>query len=99
MLPLVLWLIFGLTVQGDTVCPTAAEVATRLAQVVPRDRDSNGVVYLSSAAGGVHIALYNRSGTQLAERELEGNACAELAQAAAVVIASWQAEIPTLAPA
>jgi hypothetical protein len=82
---------------GDSVCPTPAEVRDRLAQLSNSTAGDPGSVRhranLSSKDGMVHVELLGPDGRLLAERTLDKTgSCADLAEAAAVVISSWEAE-------
>jgi hypothetical protein len=93
-----------LQVEGDVSCPAPAEVAARLRPLLggagvgqPGDR-----VRLDREAGVLRVALVRADGQVRGARNVdERHDCAELAEAAAVILASWQAaEAPPLrAPA
>ena len=98
---------------GDSACPTPAEVRDRLAQLSNSTAGDPGSdqhrANLSSKDGMVHVELLGSDGRLLAERTLERTgSCADLAEAAAVVISTWEAEfrpnvatsvvLPPLAP-
>jgi hypothetical protein len=88
-----------LAVEGNTECPTAAEVASELRALLGSTANTarNERVALSSSDGGLDIELRSAAGERLATRHLPRVAsCGDLASAAAVVIASWQTEVPPL---
>ncbi len=93
-----LWLAYPLLdLGGDSTCPTPAEVRDRLAQLASATAGYSGSdphrANLSSSDGMVHIELLGSDGRLLAERTLErSGSCADLAEAAAVVISTWEAE-------
>lgn len=82
--------------QGNSVCPTAGEVAARLRDLIPaadtvaapRER-----VLLRSDGGALALELRDDLGRTLARRRFEAAACDDVAQAAAVVIAAWATEL------
>jgi hypothetical protein len=87
-------------VDGSTTCPTPAEVAERLGPLL----DAGGgrrtdQVTLSLINSALVVELRDASGAQRAERRLALDAsCADLASAAAIVIASWQSGAPSARP-
>ena len=86
-----------LPVAGDSVCPTPAEVGDRLAQLSVFSAGEIAVdphrAYLSGAEGRVQVELLGSDGRLLAERTLNRTgSCADLAEAVAVVISTWEAE-------
>jgi hypothetical protein len=100
-------------VGSDGDCPAAADVQTRLdALAGARARSTPGYrARLERRGTDLHLELSDPEGRAVAERDLPGGnaSCGELASAAAVVVASWAAEvgphidlrpeIPTPAPA
>jgi hypothetical protein len=95
-----------LEVTGDSTCPTPAEVADRLAELLPPAAERRGVpagthVVVTHAESAAQLMLRGSRGEDLATRALpaEGS-CADLASAAAVIVAAWRADLdPELAPA
>jgi hypothetical protein len=75
-------------------------VAARLAALAPGGAD--GRATLIDEAGGVRLRLVRGDGTVVGDRRLDGGfPCDELAEAAALVLASWQSELqaaPVTAP-
>ena len=103
MTAVVLQLWLGLLeIQGSATCPGPAEVGEQLAKLVPQSEagEASSRVYLSAGEGFVNIELLGSDGVLSAERRLDlTGSCAEMAEAAAVVVAAWQAKFnPTLAP-
>jgi len=107
-----LWLVVlasgpAVTVNGDTTCPTAEEVSTRVAQLVPAVDTTapRDLARIEEAGGVLRVSLLRPDGAVVATRELSRTAsCADLAAAAAVVVAAWESDIhpefmPSLGPA
>jgi hypothetical protein len=89
------WLVIPLALQrvdGAASCPTPSEVAAVLASIGVAD--SADVATLLPVEGGVEVVLADERGERKKSRRLlaEGS-CAEMAQAAAVVIATWESEL------
>ncbi len=95
---LALWLAHPLLdLGGNSTCPTPAEVRDRLAQLSGSTTGHPGSdrhrAYLSGADGTVHVELLGPDGRLLAERTLNRTgSCADLAEAVAVVLSTWEAE-------
>jgi hypothetical protein len=95
---LALWLAHPLLdLGGDSACPTPAEVRDRLAQLSGVTAGNPGSdqhrAYLSGADGTVHVELLGPDGRLLAERTLNRTgSCADVAEAVAVVLSTWEAE-------
>jgi hypothetical protein len=103
---LALWLAQPmLDIEGQSTCPTPAEVSEHLARLVPRSGSGRTGqephAYLSANKRFVNIELLGPNGELLAERRLDrGAPCADLGEAVAVILAAWQAKFrPALAPA
>jgi hypothetical protein len=103
---LALWLAQPiLDIEGQSTCPTPAEVSEHLARLVPRGGSGRTGqephAHLSADKRFVNIELLGPDGGLLAERRLERAApCADLGAAVAVILAAWQAKFsPALAPA
>lgn len=89
-------LLLALDVVGDSPCPTAREVAARLQPLLPAGASAETAHRVTIARGeaAVVIELRDGEGMVLASRRLAANAsCADLAAAAAVVIATWEVEL------
>jgi hypothetical protein len=95
-----LWL--ALDIQGTLTCPTPGEVSHQLARLVPEGKPSERAsrAYLSAGDGFVNIELLDHQGGLMSERRLDrSGSCAELAEAVAVILAAWQAQLsPTVSP-
>ena len=91
----------SITVEGNTSCPEPSEVAARLAAVAPASR-MTGKALLTESEGSLRVQLARENGTVVGERLLDARyPCNELADAAALVLASWQGEFdaaPVAAP-
>jgi hypothetical protein len=99
----VLWVqALSLAVEGDTNCPEPSAVAARLQAVAPSGR-MPGRALLSQSEGALRVQLVRANGTIVGERLLDARyPCPELAEAAALVLASWQGEfgaLPVTTPA
>lgn len=94
---LALWMALPvLNVQGTSTCPTPVEVSARLSNLVARGEaeplNQAQQAYVSTQDGVVVVELRGADGAVLAERSLAQTAsCDDLAEAAAIVLASWQA--------
>jgi hypothetical protein len=95
-----------LAIEGDSTCPTPAQVKEQLGSLGVRPEDGNAEpsaqhrAYLSTVERFVIVALLGPDGGLVAERKLDRSAsCAELAQTVAVILAAWEAKFsPMLAP-
>jgi hypothetical protein len=98
-----LWLAAGVDLQVHTDCPSRAEVSSELDRLAgPGTGDSPPrpslgpplSADLTPSDQGLAISLRNQTGELLAQRTLAGSgSCADLAAAAAVIIATWQGEM------
>jgi hypothetical protein len=83
----------AIEIQGDSTCPTPAEVGQSLTRLVPADQTRQTAARLarvSSGNGLIHVELLGPQGEPKAERWLERKAsCADLGEAVAVVLAAW----------
>lgn len=90
-------LVVGLVeITGATQCPTPDEVAARLHDLVPDAAPAAAArerVALADDGGALGLTLYDDGGRTIGRRRLEAAACADLAQAAAVVIAAWETDL------
>ncbi len=92
----------GIDVVGDATCPAPAEVAAQVAALGPApDGDApTAKVIVARTERTLRLELVGPNSNDLATRELpaEGS-CEDLATAAAIVVASWRANLdPDLAP-
>jgi hypothetical protein len=97
---LAVWLaLFVVEIGGDVACPEPAEVSRLLARITPAGAGAAGEsgerrVRLSGGDHTLHIELQNPAGERIGERDLDANErCADLAQAAAIVVAAWEAQL------
>jgi hypothetical protein len=84
------------TVQGDAICPTAADVATRLAALLPARETTEppDVARIDLRGSTLVLTLTRADGSPIGERTLDGGfPCADLASAAAVVVATWESDV------
>lgn len=95
-----------LEVTGDSACPTPPEIANQLAELLPPTAQRRGVpagtqVVVTRDESAVHLVLRSSREEDIAERALPAQgSCADLAAAAAVVVAAWRADLdPELTPA
>jgi len=89
------WL--AMQVQGSGSCPSPAEVAEKLAPLLPVDFASGSTdlaVIVEEADGTLSVSLARSEGKAVARRRLPRAAsCGEQAQTAAVALAVWEAQI------
>jgi hypothetical protein len=86
----------AITVNGDATCPTADEVSTRVAQLVPAVETSAppDLARIEETGGVLRVSLSAPDGALLGTRDLpRTSSCAELAAAAAVVVAAWESDV------
>jgi hypothetical protein len=104
LLASVLWVsALSIAVEGNTRCPEPAEVAARLGAVGSGAAERmQGKAVLSETEGALRVQLLRENGTVVGERLLDSRyPCRDLADAAALVLASWQGEFnaaPVKAP-
>ena len=80
-------------VRGDSICPTAAEVAAMLPELLPAERAYPDIAWIEAAGLDLQIELRSPTGEVRFSRRLNSSGtCADLATIAAVVIASWTSE-------
>jgi hypothetical protein len=81
--------------EGATVCPRPDEVAARLQELVVADGHppARERVHLDQDGEALVLRLGDDPAHPLAQRRLEAAPCADLANAAAVVIAAWATEL------
>ena len=78
---------------ANGTCPSDGDVAGRLRALVPESAGARETAKLSSGDKGLLVELSDAAGAPLGQRWLQPAPCADLAQAAAVVIAAWEAEL------
>ncbi|HEY5448715.1 MAG TPA: hypothetical protein VIQ54_08185 [Polyangia bacterium] len=97
----------AVTVNGDATCPTAEQVSTQVAQLVPAvdTATPRDLARVEDADGALRVSLWRPDGELLGTRDLSRtSSCADLAAAAAVVVAAWESDVhpefrPALVPA
>lgn len=93
-----LWVSMGpvVAVEGDTVCPTADEVAARVATLLPARETGTApdLARIEVASGWMSVTLARPDGSLLGQRAIDGRfPCADLAEAAAVMVATWESDV------
>jgi hypothetical protein len=89
----------AVVVEGTSACPTAEQVAARLAALAPA-ADPGGRAVITRQENALDIRWLAADGTVRGERRLDaGFACAELAEAAGLVLATWMADLRLAPPA
>jgi hypothetical protein len=86
----------GVSVESDSQCPTGAAVRQRLDLTPPASGATLTVrrAVLDRRTHALRVRLFGSDGRLLAERDLDaGDSCAELAAAAAIIIATWEARL------
>ena len=93
---LLLGMVIGLVeVDGTSACPTPSQVAEELRRLLPGDAAAAEPdrARVESQGGALQVSL-SSAGRRVGTRRLaEGGSCEDLAGAAAVVIATWEAEL------
>jgi hypothetical protein len=81
-------------VQGDSLCPSASDIGAILPELLPPAEASYpDIAWVEAVGRDLRIELRSVAGEVLSSRQLTSNgSCADLANIAAVVIASWMAE-------
>ena len=84
----------AIKVVGDTSCPSAAAVSAALDGLVAAPAGAPDVVELTGPGVAATVRLRTAAGELVAEKRLpESPACEERAQAAAVIVAAWEAHL------
>jgi hypothetical protein len=87
----------AIPIAGDVTCPTPAEIARRLDEIVPpasSGAGNGGSVRVARDGGRFRLELLRSDGRAADTREIDaGGSCGDLARAAAVVIATWQGDL------
>jgi len=84
--------LLDVVVAGSSTCPTPAAVEERLRALLPAGGRPD-TVQLTSESGGLRVTLVRADGSTAGSRAITGqHSCDELADAAAVVISTWQLE-------
>jgi hypothetical protein len=80
-------------VEGSSTCPAPAAVEERLRSLSPATAGAE-VARLTSEDDGLRVTLVRADGSTAGSRDITGqHSCDELADAAAVVISTWQLEV------
>ncbi len=80
----------AVSVTGEGDCPSATDVDARVRALLPEREGVPDRATLELVGPALQIALFSPDGARIGERRLDrSGTCAELAGAAAVVIASW----------
>jgi hypothetical protein len=83
-------------VEGDSACPSAAEVAAHVATLLPGGAPAGSppVARVDRAGADVSVRLADPSGALVAQRHLPAAGdCTELAELVAVTITTWMTEL------
>jgi hypothetical protein len=85
----------ALPVGGSALCPAPREVQAALESLLPQGGRPGDAAEINSVGGGLEVTLHDARGTLIAHRVFaERTGCDTLAQAAALLIAAWEAETP-----
>ena len=105
LLPACLWLALQpvVVIESEATCPTATDVAQRVTALLPvhEKKDAPDLARISDRGDAWIVTLALPDGTPIAERVLDrAFPCADLASAAAVIIATWESDVhPEFRPA
>jgi hypothetical protein len=83
-------------IEGGASCPASEEVSARVGALLPARRGDAApdVARLDDVGGRLRVTLRRPDGALIGERTLDGGApCADLAAAAAVVVAAWESDV------
>ncbi|HEY2732209.1 MAG TPA: hypothetical protein VGK52_19850 [Polyangia bacterium] len=100
-----LWLALQpvVVIESEAACPTATDVAERVTALLPvrEKKDAPDLARISDRGDAWIVTLTLPDGTPIAERVLDrAFPCADLASAAAVIIATWESDVhPEFRPA
>ncbi len=87
----------GIEVRGNAGCPTSDALAAALAGLIappPASATGSDVVELSGSGASVKVKLTSAGGDVIGEKRLPARlSCGERAQAAAVMVAAWEAHL------
>jgi hypothetical protein len=79
--------------RDEVVCPDSTAVLERLYRIAPQAREADHVARLHGTGKELILQLDDRTGTTLASGRLPDSAdCNQLADAAALMLAAWEAE-------
>src|SRR4051794_7479683 len=80
----------AVVVRGASTCPSPPEVAAKLAPLVRASSVPPDVAEISRQGTTISVSLTRSDGHFIARQTWDGAACQDLADAAAVVLASWE---------
>jgi len=88
----------AITVEGDSLCPTAPDVAARVAELLPAAATTTAgapdQARVDDQGGALRIRVQRPDGGLIGERTLARSfPCPDLAAAAAVIIATWESDV------
>jgi hypothetical protein len=89
----------AITVEGDSLCPTAPDVAARVAELLPAATTTAAAgapdqARVDDQGGALRIRVQRSDGGLIGERTLTRSfPCPDLAAAAAVIIATWESDV------
>ena len=91
-------LLAALAVDGDARCPSSAQLRAALTRQ-PQTQRARHTVSVREGEGVVVLTLTDEAGQRLGTRALpQGSSCEALAEAAAVVVSAWEAELEARPP-
>jgi hypothetical protein len=80
----------SVVVRGESTCPAPSDVAGKLAPLVRSSSDSADVADIVRQGSVVTVSLASADGRPIGRQTLEGGRCDDLAEAAAVILATWE---------
>jgi len=87
----------AVTVEGDSRCPTAPEIAARVAELLPPVTTAASLpdrARVDDQGDALRISVQRPDGSLIGERTLARSfPCPDLAAAAAVIIATWESDV------
>src|SRR5689334_17735123 len=83
-------LLEAVLVRGAGTCPSPSDVEARLAPLVRSSARPPDVAQVFRRDAVVTVALARADGRSIGRQTLEGTSCSDLAEAAAVILATWE---------
>jgi hypothetical protein len=77
-------------VRGGATCPAASAVLAKVGPLVPASNEAPDVADIVRDGAAVTVTLTRPDGRTIGTQTLRGNACDDLAEAVAVILASWE---------